>query len=183
MKIKTLLDLYTDQLRDMHSSEKQLTRALPKLAKSATNPELRKAFEAHLAETKEHVSRVEGLLTGLKTTPGRKVCAATEGLVAEGGELIEDTQGTAAGDAALILAAQKCEHYEILTYGCLAGYARLLGRSGDVKVIEKTLAEERAADEGLSKLAHASVNEYALGEDAEAEQEPAQTRGTQRTKA
>ncbi len=158
MKIKTLNDLYVEQLLDMHSAEKQLSKALPKLAKAASNPELRAAFDDHLKETQDHLARVERILVGMDKKPGRKVCEAMKGLVEEGAEMIEIESDDAVRDAGLIVAAQKAEHYEIASYGCLRTHANLLGRASDVKSLDKILEQEKAADVRLTELAMNPVN-------------------------
>jgi len=158
VKIKTLNDLYVEQLLDMHSAEKQLSKALPKLAKAASNPELRAAFDDHLKETQDHLARVERILVGMDKKPGRKVCEAMKGLVEEGAEMIEIESDDAVRDAGLIVAAQKAEHYEIASYGCLRTHANLLGRASDVKSLDKILEQEKAADVRLTELAMNPVN-------------------------
>lgn len=162
MKIATLQDLYLDQIQDMRSCENQLTKALPKMAAAATNPQLKEGFENHLAETKEQLARLDTILASLGKTAGRKVCEATVGLVKEGSEVIENSTEDAVRDAGLICAAQKVEHYEIASYGCLRTYASLLGRKSDIKLLDATLAEEKGADEALNALATSVVNENAM---------------------
>jgi len=162
MKIQTLADLYLDQLQDMHSSERQIIKALPKMVRAATHPALKDAFTAHLKQTKEHLDRLTEILEGLGKSPGRKVCQATVGLLEEGAELIDSADDTDARDAGLICAAQKIEHYEIATYGCLRTFATLLGRNKDAKLLESTLADEKNADEALTGLATSVINADAL---------------------
>lgn len=162
MKIMTLGDLYLDQLQDMHSCERQLIKAMPRMIKAATHPALKAAFTGHLAETKEQLERLNHILGELEKTPGRKVCQATVGLVEEGAELIDAEADEDVRDAGLICAAQKIEHYEIATYGCLRTFASLLGRNADVKSLDKTLNEEKSADQSLTKLAMSVVNSDAL---------------------
>jgi len=158
MKIMTLADLYLDQLQDMHSCERQLIKALPKMAKSAMHPELKAAFTSHLAETKVQLERLDRILADMEKTPGRKVCQATVGLVKEGAELIHADADDEVRDAGLICAAQKVEHYEIASYGCLRTFATLLGRNTDVRQLDKTLQEEKDADVALTELAMGIVN-------------------------
>jgi ferritin-like metal-binding protein YciE len=162
MKNPTLADLYLDQIRDMHSSERQIIKALPKMTAAAEHPELKAAFTKHLAETKGHVERLDLILEDLEKTQGRKVCEATLGLVKEGAELIEEYEKGEARDAGLICAAQKIEHYEIATYGCLRAWALLLGRDADIKHIDKTLNEEKKTDLALTELAVSTVNSEAV---------------------
>ena len=162
MKLSTLTDLYVDQLQDMHSAERQMVKALPKMAKAASNPELRRALTEHLEVTKEQLERLDQILKGLEKTPGRKVCEATLGLVEEGAEIIDADGEGAVRDAGLIVAAQKTEHYEIASYGCLVAFAKLLERSADIRLLSTTLEEEREADTALTKLAMDSINARAL---------------------
>ncbi len=161
MKIKTLDDLYLDQLQDMHSCERQIIKALPKMAKAANNPKLKAAFEKHLQETKEQLERHNIILEGLGKGPGRKTCVAAAGLIEEGSELIEADADEEVRDAGLICAAQKIEHYEIASYGCLRTFATLLDRDADAKRLDKTLDEEKNADQALTDLAMNTVNEDA----------------------
>lgn len=162
MKIMTFADLYLDQLQDMHSCERQLIKALPKMVKAANHPELKAAFSAHLLETRDQLDRLNRILTGLDKSPGRKVCEATVGLVKEGSELISAEADEEVRDAGLICAAQKIEHYEIATYGCLRAFAILQGRHPDVKLLEKSLNEEKTCDQSLTALAKSVVNADAL---------------------
>lgn len=158
MKLATLEDLYVDQLRDMHSAEKQLVRALPHMAKAVSSAELKAAITGHLAQTKTHVERLETILGDLEKSAGRKVCKAMQGLVEEGKELLEADASEDVLDVGIIMAAQKVEHYEIASYGCLRTYATLLERDADVRMLDKTLEEEKAADEKLTGLATGSIN-------------------------
>lgn len=162
MKIMTFADLYLDQLQDMHSSERQIIKALPRMVKAADNAELKLAFSNHLAETKEQLSRLDRILKDLGEGPGRKVCEATVGLIEEGVGMIEAEGAEDVRDVGLICAAQKIEHYEIASYGCLRTFASLLGRDGDVKLLDKTLDEEKHADQSLTALAMSVVNAEAL---------------------
>ena len=158
MKIMTFADLYIDQLQDMYSCERQLIKALPKMAAAASHPELKAAFTSHLDETKEHLERLTRILDGLDKKPGRKVCEATVGLIEEGAGMIGADADEQVRDAGLICAAQKIEHYEIASYGCLRTYASLLGRAPDVKLLDKTLSEEKSADVSLTVLAMNPIN-------------------------
>lgn len=162
MKIMTLADLYLDQLQDMHSSERQIIKALPKLAKAANHADLKAGFKKHLAETKEQLTRLDRILKDLGKGPGRKVCEATVGLIEEGASMIEADADEEVRDAGLICAAQKVEHYEIASYGCLRTFASLLGRDADVKLLDKTLNEEKSVDQALTALAVSVVNAEAV---------------------
>lgn len=162
MKIKTLDDLYLDQLQDMHSSERQIIKALPKMAKAANHKDLKAGFNKHLTETKEQLKRLDRILKDLGKGPGRKVCEATKGLVEEGSGIVEADADEEVRDAGLICAAQKIEHYEIASYGCLCAFASQLGRDADIKLLEKTLDEEKNTDQKLTDLAESVVNAEAL---------------------
>jgi len=157
-----MMDLYVDQLQDMHSAETQLIEALPKMANVAFNPDLSTAFTEHLTQTKEQLERLDTILASLDKTPGRKVCKAAQGLVEEGAEMIAEDADEEVQDAALIVSAQKVEHYEIASYGCLRTFATLLGRSKDAQLHAKTLEEEKAADRLLTKLAVNIINAKAM---------------------
>jgi ferritin-like metal-binding protein YciE len=162
MKIMTLNDLYLDQLRDMHSCERQLIKALPKMAAAASHPDLKDAFERHLEETRKQLERLGRVLNDLGQGPGRKVCEATAGLVEEGEGIIDADAEEHVRDAGLICAAQKIEHYEIASYGCLCTFASLLGRKADAKLLESTMKEEKGADHALTEIATNVVNPAAL---------------------
>ena len=162
MKLSSLADVYLDQLQDMHSCERQLIRAIPKMMKAASNPDLKSALAEHLEVTREHLARLDRILEDLGKPAGRKVCKATVGLVEEGGEIIDADGEDSACDVGLICAAQKIEHYEIASYGCLQAFALQLGRSTDAKLLEKTLTDEKKANDALSELASAGVNEGAM---------------------
>lgn len=162
MKIMTLADLYLDQLQDMHSSERQIIKALPKMVKAANHKKLKASFTNHLEETKLQLERLDSILDDLGKSAGRKVCQATKGLVEEGAGMIEADADEEVRDAGLICAAQKIEHYEIASYGCLCAFATLLNRDADIKLLEKTLNEEKSADQTLTDLAVSVVNAKAL---------------------
>lgn len=153
MSIENLADLFEHELRDTLDAERQLLKALPKLAKAATSESLQAAFEEHASVTEEHVNRLEKIFKSLDKAARGKHCPGMEGLVTEGSELIKDEEPGAPLDAALISAAQKAEHYEIAAYGSLATYAKLLGMDDAAELLETTLAEEKETDEKLSELA------------------------------
>lgn len=169
-----LRETFVDELRDLYDAEKQLLRALPKLAKAAENDELKAAFEQHVEETEGQIERLNEVFEFFGEEPRGKKCKGMAGLVEEGQEMIEEE----AGDAALICAAQKAEHYEIATYGSLAAWARLLGEDQAVELLEESLQEEKMTDERLTELAESIVNveEEQEGEEEE-EEEPANKRG------
>jgi ferritin-like metal-binding protein YciE len=160
--MKNLQELFVDQLQDVHNAEKQLVKALPRMAKAATTTALRKAFEDHLAVTKEQVARLDSVFEEVGARPGRKKCAAMEGLVQEGQELIAEEPAPEVLDAGLIAAAQRVEHYEIAAYGTLRSYAKVLGHKNAAKLLEKTLKEEEETDKRLTELAEGGVNEKAV---------------------
>src|SRR5581483_10487311 len=149
MTQKTLEELFVEEIKDLFDAEKQLTKALPKMAKAAGNDALRDAFESHLEETKEHVNRLEEVLTKLDKPVRGKKCKAMAGLVEEGSNLMAEDAEPNALDAGLICAAQKVEHYEIASYGTLSNWARTLGHDDVAQILDKTLAEEKAADDKL----------------------------------
>ena len=161
-----LLELFKDEIKDIYWAEKHLTKALPKMRKAASSAELQEAFETHLTQTLEHVSRLEQVFELLETKVQAKKCDAMEGLVQEGESIIEDTEkGTASRDVGLILAAQKVEHYEIATYGGLTQLARTLGLEEVADILAQTLEEEKDTDEILSGIAENDINYEAAQEE------------------
>ena len=150
-------ELFADEIKDLFDAEKQLTKALPQMAKGAGNDALREAFESHLEETKQHVNRLEEVFSKLDKPARGKKCKAMAGLVEEGADLIKENAEPTALDAGLIGAAEKVEHYEIASYGMLANWARTLGHDDVAKILDTTLAEEKAADDKLTEIA-ASLN-------------------------
>ena len=153
MNFDNLHDVYVSQLKDMYSAENQLVDALPKLAAAASTPKLKDAFQQHLDVTRTHFERVRGLLDGLGVNPGNTVCEGMEGLVREGDDAANQTGDAKARDAALILAAQKAEHYEIASYGGLHTYAHELGYDDAADTLQDILDDEYDADEKLNKIA------------------------------
>jgi ferritin-like metal-binding protein YciE len=162
MELSTLKDLYIHELKDLFSAEKQLLKALPKMAKAASNPELSKGFEEHLEETEGHVARLEEILESHDQSTRGPKCKGMEGLVAEGAEIIEEEADDEVRDAGLIAAAQRVEHYEIAGYGTARTYAELLGDETGARLLQQTLDEESATDEKLTELATSSINVAAL---------------------
>lgn len=169
MKLNTLKQLYIEELRDLHSAENQLLKALPKMAKGASSDELKLAFENHLDQTKVHVERLEEIFEGLDEAPKGKTCQAMKGLVEEGSEILEEEGEESVLDAGIIAAAQKVEHYEIASYGTVRTFAQLLGEDEAAELLQETLDEEGEADKLLTQLAQDMVNPEALLEAAEAE--------------
>jgi ferritin-like metal-binding protein YciE len=152
MKVNRLKHLYVEELKDLYSAENQLVKALPKMAKAATSEELRAAFEGHLDQTKEHVVRLEKIFKALRESPNGKKCKGMEGLIKEGGELIEEDPAPEELDAGLISAAQRVEHYEIAGYGCVSAYAKLLGEDQAQSLLRQILEEEKETDKKLTQL-------------------------------
>lgn len=161
MKLKSLKDLYIDQLKDLHSAETQMTKALPKMAKASSSPELQSAFQEHLEQTKGHVRRIEKIFDRLDMSAKGKKCKGMEGLIKEGEELIHEDPDAAVLDAGLIAAAQRVEHYEIAGYGAARTYARLLGDDEAATVLQQTLDEEGKANKKLTQLAEGGINRKA----------------------
>jgi ferritin-like metal-binding protein YciE len=153
MALDTLDALFEDTLRDMYYAEKKLTKILPKMAKKASSAELADAFTAHAAETEDQVGRLEEIFGIIGKAARGKKCEALEGLSKEGEHVMEEAEEDAVLDAGLIASAQAVEHYEIARYGTLIAWAKLLGLSGAVDLLEENLAEEKAADEKLNGIA------------------------------
>jgi ferritin-like metal-binding protein YciE len=152
--MNTLRETFVDELMDIYDAEKQLLKALPKLAEAADSEELKEGIEAHLEESEGHVNRLEKVFEAIDEKAKGRKCKAMKGLIEEASELIEEE----AGDAALICAAQKVEHYEIATYGSLKSWADLLEEQEAAELLAQTLEEEKAADEKLTKVAESTVN-------------------------
>lgn len=161
-KITTMEELLYDELRDLYDAEKQLTKALPKMARAAASDPLRDAFEGHLQQTETHVERLERIFEAAGEKPTGKKCAAMAGLIKEGDEIVESTGEDAVRDAGLIMAAQKVEHYEVAAYGSARAHAELLGEQEAVSLLEETLNEEKEANEKLNELAEESINQEAV---------------------
>lgn len=152
--MSTLRETFIKELRDIYDAEHQIIEALPKAIKAAKHEELKNALDSHLDETRGHVERLEEVFEIVGESPRRKKCKGTEGLIAEGEESIQEN----AGDAALISAMQKIEHYELAAYGSLASWARLLDEEDAAGMLEETLNEESDADEHLTELAESIIN-------------------------
>jgi ferritin-like metal-binding protein YciE len=161
MPVENLEQLLIDELKDIYSAEKQITRALPKMAKAAKSPELKQAFETHLEETKGQIERLDEIFETLGKKATGKTCHGMQGLVEEGQEMISELDKGDVRDAALISAAQRVEHYEIAAYGTVREYAKLLGRKDVAKLLDETLEEEKATDEKLNSIS-AQVNNEAM---------------------
>ncbi|HEY5315167.1 MAG TPA: ferritin-like domain-containing protein [Pirellulales bacterium] len=158
MKLQTLHDLLVHELKDLHSAEVQLVKALPKMAKGASSEKLREGIEKHLEETRTHVERLDKIFEQLEMSSRGKKCKAMEGLIEEGKEMLEEEGEPAVKDAAIIGAAQKVEHYEMAGYGTARTYARLLDLEEIAVLLEQTLSEEKATDAKLTELAESEIN-------------------------
>jgi ferritin-like metal-binding protein YciE len=167
MKLRTLRDVLNECVRDLYSAEKQLLKALPRMAKAAGSADLKAAFTSHLRETEGQVERLEKVCDELNVKPAGKKCKAMEGLIEEGKEVLEVEATPEARDAALIEAAQKVEHYEMAGYGSARTFAAILGEVKAAKLLQQTLDEEKRADEKLSALAESGLNEEAITPDTE----------------
>ena len=152
MSVGSMDELFVDELKDLYSAEKQITRALPKLVKAATSDELRQAFQSHLEETNGHVQRLEKAFEILGKSPKGKTCVGMKGVLEEGAEVLEDTDKGEVRDAGLISAAQRVEHYEMAGYGAARNFAKLLGQDEIAELLEETLEEEKAADKKLTSI-------------------------------
>jgi ferritin-like metal-binding protein YciE len=174
----TLHDAFIDELRDTYDAERQLTKALPRLAKAATNPELRTAFETHLQETQEQIARLEQVFESLGEKVRGKHCDGIAGIIEEGKSIMEEDFEDATMDACLIAAGQRAEHYEMAAYGTLVAWAEAMGHTEAASLLQQTLDEEKATDKKLSALAERSVNQqaadaaHAEDEEEDGEEEP-----------
>ena len=164
MNTNRLKHLYVEELKDIYSAETQLTKALPKMAKAASDPDLRAGFESHLEQTQEHINRLEQIFKALSESPKGKKCKGMEGLIAEGAEMIEEDIPDDERDAGLISAAQRVEHYEIAAYGCVRTYANLLGEGEAAELLGQTEQEEKETDQKLTDLAK-NINIQAESDD------------------
>jgi ferritin-like metal-binding protein YciE len=162
-----LRETFINELKDLYDAEKQILKALPRMAKAAENEELRASFEEHTEMTEEQIARLERVFEAFGEQPKGKKCKGVAGLIEEAKELIEEGEG----DAALICAAQKVEHYEIAAYGSLLSWANLLGEEDAADLLEETLTEEKETDEKLTELAESIINVEESEEEGEAEEE------------
>jgi len=158
---KTLHDAFLDEMRDLYDAEKQLTKALAKLAKAASNPRLRQAFESHLEETQGHIERLEQVFESLDEKVRGKHCDGIAGIIEEGKSIMEEDFDDSTMDACLIAAGQRAEHYEMAAYGTLVAWAQAMGHTEAEKLLGRTLDEEKAADKKLSSLAEGGINQSA----------------------
>ena len=158
MELDHLMDLYVDELKDVYNAEKQILKALPKMAKKASHPELRQAFENHQVTTEEQVKRLETIFDDMNLPKRGKKCKGMEGLIEEGQEMMSEDADPDVLDAAMISAAQRVEHYEIAAYGTLRTYARQLGLKEHARLLQETLDEEGETDKLLTRIAESRVN-------------------------
>jgi len=185
----TLHDAFIDELHDIYDAEHQLTKALPKLAKTASAAPLRDAFESHLRETQGHIKRLEQVFTTLEEKAEGKHCAGIAGIIEEGKSVMEKSFDDATMDACLIAAGQRAEHYEMAAYGSLIAWARAMGHDEAADLLQENLDEEKAADTKLSSLAEGGINEAAAevaqadDETAEADEPSARKSATTKTKS
>ena len=162
--VKTMEDLFLEEIRDLLDAEKQIVKALPKMARATTSEELKNAFEDHLEQTRGHVERLERIFSAIGAKSGGVKCKGMEGLLKEGDEMVGHTDPGMVRDAGLIAAAQRVEHYEMAGYGSARTFAQLLGRTEAGDLLDQTLAEEKEADSLLSEIAETMVNERAAAE-------------------
>jgi ferritin-like metal-binding protein YciE len=177
----TLHDAFIEELRDTYDAEKQLIKALPKLAKAAASTDLRAAFETHLEETRGHVERLEQVFESLDEKPRGKHCEGIAGIIEEGKSMMEEEFDEATMDACLIAAGQRAEHYEMAAYGTLIAWAQSMGHSEAINLLQGILDEEKAADKKLSSLAEGGINQEAADAahpgDEEEDEDEAPARG------
>jgi ferritin-like metal-binding protein YciE len=174
----SLEDLLHDELKDIYDAEKQLIKALPKLIKKSTNEQLTEALNAHLQETEQHAERLEQIFEQLGMPVRGKKCEGMQHLIAEGSDMIAECDDDDTRDAVIIAAAQKCEHYEIASYGTIRVWANLLGKTDVGSILEETLDEEKEADQKLTVIAESFVNEASIERGEEEEEETTGSRGS-----
>ena len=161
MSLATLHDLMVHELKDLYSAERQLIQALPKMSKNANSDQLRTAIDNHLSETEEHSARIERILESFGESPRGRKCEGMEGLIEEGKSLLKEDADPDVMDAGIIVAAQKVEHYEIAAYGAVCEYARIMGHTEALQLLEQTLEEEKNADQLLNEIAEGGINALA----------------------
>jgi len=171
MPVNNLRDALVEEIKDLYNAEKQLTKALPKLAKRASSDELRDAFESHLEETENQITRLERVFELLDEKPRGKHCAGIAGIIEEGGDTMQEDAEDSVMDAMLIASGQRAEHYEIGAYGSVIAWAEALELTEVAQLLNETLAEEKAADEKLSAIAESGINEAATAGESEDDEE------------
>jgi ferritin-like metal-binding protein YciE len=178
MKLTTLDKLFHHELKDLYDAEHQVVKALPKLAEAACNPELASAFEEHLAQTQEHISRLETVFEEIGEPPAREPCAGMRGIIEEGNKILAEDANDVVKDAAIISAAQRVEHYEMAVYGTLRTWARILGYEDSARLLEETLDEEEGTDSALTGIAQQINPEAAANPDSGEEENGRSTKTT-----
>ncbi len=171
MPLQSLQDLYIDELKDLYSAEQQLLKALPKMAKAASAPELKDAFNQHLEQTRHQVERLDQIFQDLGKNPRGKKCIGMQGLIEEGNELLKEKAEPAVKDAGIISAAQRVEHYEMAGYGSVRTYAQMLGFDDAAQALQQTLDEEGDTDHKLTQLAESMINPEAESDSEEEEED------------
>jgi ferritin-like metal-binding protein YciE len=169
--LDSLETLFQEELKDIYDAEKQLTKALPKMAKKATSEDLKEAFEDHLRQTEQHIERLEQVFGELDMPVRGKKCEGMKHLIAEGDDMISDVEDDATRDALMVAAAQEVEHYEIASYGTMRTWASQLGKDDIASVLEETLEEEKETDQRLTSIAESFINQAAANEGEEEESE------------
>lgn len=180
MKLTTLDKLFHHELKDLYDAEHQVVKALPKLAEAACNPELAAAFEEHLAQTQEHIRRLETVFEEIGESPAREPCAGMRGIIEEGNKTLGEDADPVVKDAAIISAAQRVEHYEMAVYGTLRTWARILGYEDSARLMEETLDEEEGTDSALTGIAQQINPEAAANPDSGDEEAGRSTRTTKK---
>jgi len=175
--LESLDDLLQDELKDIYDAEKQITKALPKMAKKASSEELRQAFEEHLRQTEQQIERLEQVFEQLEIPARGKPCEGMKGIIREGQDMISDAEDDATRDALMIAAAQKVEHYEIASYGSARTWATMLGKNEVASLLEETLEEEKETDQKLTGIAESMVNQEAARGEGQDEDEESSSRG------
>jgi ferritin-like metal-binding protein YciE len=175
--MNTLADLFQDELRDVYDAEKRILKALPKMAKAASDEQLRDAFTQHLEETRGQIERLEQVFASLEEKPKGKRCLGMEGIIAEGAELMEEDGEESVLDAGLISAAQRVEHYEITAYGTLMAWAKQLGYEEALELLGENEREEKETDEKLTEIAEGIINQQASSASGDEEEEERPARG------
>ncbi|HWB30928.1 MAG TPA: ferritin-like domain-containing protein [Vicinamibacterales bacterium] len=178
-----LHDLFLDELRDLYDAERQLTKALPKLAKGSASPDLRSAIESHLEETRGHVERLERAFQMLDERARGKHCAGIAGIIEEGSDLLAEDLGDSVMDAGIIAGAQRAEHYEMAAYGSVIAWAKAMGHDDVASLLAETLEEEKAADAKLTELAEGGINEAAATGEGDEEEEETTRQSSSRSKS
>lgn len=165
--VKSLKELFINELKDVYHAEKQVARMLPKMSKQVSNETLKEHFDEHLKETENQITRLEKIFQELEMSPKAKKCMGMEGIIEEGKEILEEIDDPSVLDAAILASAQKVEHYEISTYGTLATFADLLGMDDIAEILRETLEEEKATDQKLTELAESEINIEAKSKEEE----------------